>query len=159
MDWMDGMDEDSLVAHLRPPLSIWSITSIAAMCAVAALAAAPPACAQAPAGPTIDGNTGLPIPCRCRYAGRTYELGETVCLALPEGRKRARCARVDNVTSWTVISEGCDVSSGTNGDGSIFQTVHSMIHERHTENGTVSIFHSAAICPSARSRSTLLSSS
>lgn len=39
--------------------------------------------------------------------GRTYELGETICFNLPDGRKRARCDRVLNNTSWTVLQDEC----------------------------------------------------
>jgi hypothetical protein len=54
-----------------------------------------------------------PIPgvrCSCRANGRNYELGERACIATPAGPRLARCAMVQNVTSWALESEGCEVS-------------------------------------------------
>jgi hypothetical protein len=69
-------------------------------------AAAPPSrpeSAQAASPRTID--------CRCRANGRTYELGQRVCLSTPSGHRVAECRMVQNVTSWAVAQEDCSVSA------------------------------------------------
>jgi hypothetical protein len=60
-----------------------------------------------------------PIPgvrCSCRANGRNYELGERACIATPGGPRLARCALVQNVTSWAIEAEGCQVSRLGTGD-------------------------------------------
>jgi hypothetical protein len=61
-------------------------------------------------GQVIDG-WGKPIPCRCRYGGRTYQLGETVCMNTPFGTRLARCELVLNNTSWVPTQDSCVISS------------------------------------------------
>jgi hypothetical protein len=56
-----------------------------------------------------DGN-GETIPCRCRYGGHRYRLGETVCMRLPQGTVLARCDLLHNNTSWVTTGTGCEVS-------------------------------------------------
>ena len=46
-------------------------------------------------------------PCQCRYAGERFEIGTVMCLAMPGGSTLARCDMEVNVTSWTVIRQGC----------------------------------------------------
>ncbi|MGE0564398.1 MAG: hypothetical protein AB7O50_07765 [Pseudolabrys sp.] len=48
--------------------------------------------------------------CICRAQGRTFHLGETVCLATPNGPRRATCGMMANVTSWKVSGESCVVA-------------------------------------------------
>lgn len=49
------------------------------------------------------------VPCRCRYDGLKFELGETVCMRAPGGGlRRMKCDRVLNNTSWTFVGNGCD---------------------------------------------------
>lgn len=60
-----------------------------------------------PDGRTLSGATGLPIPCRCRAYDLSYQVDEVVCLATPRGPLKARCARVENVTSWIISDETC----------------------------------------------------
>ncbi len=45
--------------------------------------------------------------CTCRALGRSFEVGETACLATPEGRREARCGMVLNNTSWTFTARPC----------------------------------------------------
>jgi hypothetical protein len=49
--------------------------------------------------------------CTCRANGRSYELGERVCLEGPAGYRVAECRMAENVTSWVFGSEECDVSA------------------------------------------------
>lgn len=45
--------------------------------------------------------------CTCRAGGRNYELGQTACLATPEGLRIATCGMVLNNTSWRVSPDAC----------------------------------------------------
>jgi hypothetical protein len=58
----------------------------------------------------INGATGLPIPCLCRHQGRNYNLGDKVCLQMPNGVMLARCDLVQNNTSWMPTNEQCTMS-------------------------------------------------
>jgi hypothetical protein len=59
----------------------------------------------------VDGATGVPIPCRCRYQGAVYRLGDTVCLDTPQGRQLSRCDLFLNNTSWIPIGVPCTTSA------------------------------------------------
>jgi hypothetical protein len=61
-------------------------------------------------GQVIDGWTGLPIPCRCRYQGQTYRLGDTVCMNTHLGTVLTRCELFMNNTSWMPSREPCAIS-------------------------------------------------
>lgn len=61
-------------------------------------------------GQVIDGWTGLPIPCLCRYQGMTYKLGQTVCMNTHMGTVMTRCELFMNNTSWMPTNEPCTVS-------------------------------------------------
>lgn len=56
-----------------------------------------------------DGN-GQIIPCRCRFKGRDYPLGEIVCMTTHIGTVLTRCDLVQNNTSWVPSSEPCEIS-------------------------------------------------
>jgi hypothetical protein len=50
--------------------------------------------------------------CTCRANGRSYRMGERVCLRAPDGALRtAECRMVQNVTSWAFSQESCGVVS------------------------------------------------
>jgi hypothetical protein len=69
--------------------------------------------APRPAGALAEDRVQGPIPgirCSCRANGRSYEVGERACIATPSGPRLARCRLVQNVTSWEVEAEGCEVS-------------------------------------------------
>ncbi len=66
--------------------------------------AAEPAPAQA---------TNPHINCTCRANGRSYALGERVCLSTPSGRRLAECRMQENVTSWRLGPEGCAETART----------------------------------------------
>jgi hypothetical protein len=55
-------------------------------------------------------GAGQPIPCRCRHLGRAYNLGDKVCLQMPNGIVMARCDMFQNNTSWTPTEEACTLS-------------------------------------------------
>lgn len=61
-------------------------------------------------GQVIDGWTGLPIPCRCRYQGETYRLGDVVCMRTHLGTVLTRCELFLNNTSWMPSREPCAIS-------------------------------------------------
>lgn len=58
----------------------------------------------------IDGN-GEIIPCRCRFGGHFYALGEQVCMETPVGTVLTRCDLILNNTSWVPTSTPCRISS------------------------------------------------
>jgi hypothetical protein len=64
------------------------------------------------------------IPCQCRYDGRTFELGERVCLEGPQGPRIARCDMAQNNTSWTFTDEGCVISWRTWPERTAFDIRH-----------------------------------
>jgi hypothetical protein len=57
----------------------------------------------------IDG-AGRVIPCRCRFQGREYRLGEMVCMQTHAGTVLTRCDLFMNNTSWVPSSEACTIS-------------------------------------------------
>lgn len=61
-------------------------------------------------GQVIDGWTGLPIPCRCRFRGQTYRLGDVICMSTHLGKVLTRCELFLNNTSWMPTKEPCTVS-------------------------------------------------
>ena len=53
-----------------------------------------------------------PLPdCTCRAQGKTFQLGEHVCLATPTGFRLAQCELTQNVTNWRFSSDDCVTSS------------------------------------------------
>jgi hypothetical protein len=71
----------------------------------------PPAWPSSPFHGVIDGATGLPIPCLCRYQGAVYRLGEEVCMTTHLGRQLTRCDLFLNNTSWVPTGVPCTISS------------------------------------------------
>lgn len=61
-------------------------------------------------GQVIDGWTGKPIPCRCRYQGQKYQLGTVLCMKTHLGTRLTRCELVLNNTSWVPTEEACAIS-------------------------------------------------
>ena len=49
--------------------------------------------------------------CTCRWQGRDYELGRSVCLQSPKGARIATCGMVLNNTSWQFTETPCTVSA------------------------------------------------
>ena len=66
-----------------------------------------PAVAVAAVSCSIGGPTALAAECTCRAGGRDYEVGRTVCLAVPEGHRLAICGMVMNNTSWRFSDTPC----------------------------------------------------
>lgn len=60
-------------------------------------------------GQVIDG-WGVPIPCRCRYQGQAYRLGDIVCMTTHLGTVLTRCELFMNNTSWMPSRQPCAVS-------------------------------------------------
>jgi hypothetical protein len=52
------------------------------------------------------------IACTCRANGRSYALGERICLSTAAGYRLAQCRMQQNVTSWAVGPDPCVVSAG-----------------------------------------------
>ena len=61
-------------------------------------------------GQVIDG-WGRVIPCRCRYQGQTFKLGDIICMNTHVGTVLTRCELYLNNTSWMPSSEACTISS------------------------------------------------
>jgi hypothetical protein len=72
--------------------------------------APPPAWPTSPFHGVISGATGEPIPCRCRFKGGAYRLGDTVCMATHLGVQLARCDLILNNTSWVPTGVPCSMS-------------------------------------------------
>ena len=69
--------------------------------------AAPPALAEPANAQALNPH----INCTCRANGRSYALGERVCLVTPSGKRVAECRMQQNVTSWAIGSDDCVVSA------------------------------------------------
>ncbi len=63
-----------------------------------------------------DGN-GRIIPCRCRFQGREFRLGETVCMSTHVGTVITRCDLLQNNTSWVPTGTACTISRAPGGLG------------------------------------------
>jgi hypothetical protein len=95
-------------------------TAVAAALIVAASAPAtgvepPSGMAATPAWPTspfhgVTDGAGKRIPCRCRFQGSAYGLGDTVCMSTHLGVQLARCDLYLNNTSWVPTGVPCTVS-------------------------------------------------
>lgn len=48
--------------------------------------------------------------CTCRRPGGMSHVGETACIATPDGPRLALCSMNQNVTSWVIGDEACQVS-------------------------------------------------
>lgn len=60
------------------------------------------------------GNTALAESapsCVCRYAGKTYNVGQSVCMVTPAGERRALCGFVLNNTAWKFSAGGCGIAT------------------------------------------------
>jgi hypothetical protein len=58
----------------------------------------------------MTGSTGAlaqDIPCSCRANGQLYQMGQTACLRVGGSNRLARCEKVLNITSWTMLSGDC----------------------------------------------------
>jgi hypothetical protein len=73
----------------------------------------PPNYPTSPHRGVIDGWTGKPIPCRCRFDGRSFELGSVVCMSTHVGTVLTRCDIVGNNTSWMPSREPCTPKAGS----------------------------------------------
>lgn len=60
----------------------------------------------------IDGS-GRVIPCRCRFNGKAYQLGEIVCMRTHVGTVLTRCDIFGNNTSWMPSRQPCEPDAGT----------------------------------------------
>lgn len=58
----------------------------------------------------ISGATGTAIPCLCRFSGRSFKLGERVCMQTPNGVLIVRCDMHLNNTTWVPTEESCVIS-------------------------------------------------
>ena len=74
----------------------------------------PPAYPSSPWHGLIDGD-GNPIPCRCRFDGKEWRLGELVCMSTHVGTVLTRCDLVQNNTSWVPTTTPCTTSQSSPG--------------------------------------------
>ena len=74
---------------------------------------APPSFPTSPHRGVIDGWTGKPIPCRCRFDGKSYRLGEIVCMSTHVGTVLTRCDIFGNNTSWMPSRQPCTPQVGS----------------------------------------------
>jgi hypothetical protein len=70
----------------------------------------PPVWPTSPYHGVISGATGEAIPCRCRFRGGEYRLGDTVCMTTHLGVQLARCDLFLNNTSWVPLGVPCTMS-------------------------------------------------
>ncbi len=68
-----------------------------------------PAYPSSPYHGATDG-AGQVIPCRCRFQGRDYRLGEEVCMSTHQGVVLTRCDLLLNNTSWVPTATACTIS-------------------------------------------------
>jgi len=68
-----------------------------------------PAWPTSPYHGVIDG-AGKRIPCRCRFQGTAFKLGDTVCMSTHLGVQLARCDLALNNTSWVPTGVPCTMS-------------------------------------------------
>jgi hypothetical protein len=73
------------------------------------IAVASPAAAHDPEAAQEAQLTGghNPLDCYCRAQGRTYAVGDRVCLRTAQGPRIAECEMVLNVTSWGFTERPC----------------------------------------------------
>lgn len=57
----------------------------------------------------VDGN-GRIIPCRCRFQGQEFAVGEEVCMSTHLGVLMTRCDLMQNNTSWVPTNTPCTIS-------------------------------------------------
>jgi hypothetical protein len=69
-----------------------------------------PAYPSSPYHGVTDGN-GNVIPCRCRFQGHEFRVGEEVCMSTHVGVVIARCDLMQNNTSWVPTETACTISS------------------------------------------------
>lgn len=100
-----------------------------------------PAYPNSPFHGAIDGD-GRIIPCRCRFQGKEFRLGEEVCLSTPTGDVLARCDLMQNNTSWIPTVTPCTLSRAPTDNGQasaaaesgsidVLDGHHAVEHERH----------------------------
>lgn len=73
------------------------------------IAVASPAAAHDPGAfqdAQMRGNHN-PVDCYCRAEGKTFAIGEKVCLRTAAGLRIAECEMVLNVTSWGFTERPC----------------------------------------------------
>src|SRR5262245_61244927 len=68
-----------------------------------------PAYPSSPYHGVTDGN-GNVIPCRCRFQGHEFRVGEEVCMSTHVGVVIARCDLMQNNTSWVPTGTACTIS-------------------------------------------------
>jgi hypothetical protein len=62
------------------------------------------------AAPALAAADGRHRDCTCRAPGKRVHVGESLCLATPDGPRLATCTMNQNITSWAISREGCVVS-------------------------------------------------
>lgn len=72
----------------------------------------PPNWPHSPHHAVIDG-WGRVIPCRCRFNGKLYQVGEIVCMSTHVGTVLTRCDIFENNTSWMPSREPCVPPAGS----------------------------------------------
>ena len=78
-----------------------------------------PAYPSSPYHGVTDGD-GRIIPCRCRFDGRDFRLGEQVCMSTHLGTVLARCDLMLNNTSWIPTETVCTISRAPTTPGRLF---------------------------------------
>ncbi|MFN0264428.1 hypothetical protein ACKTEK_11175 [Tepidamorphus sp. 3E244] len=86
-----------------------SISLVAAALSVGAMAATPASDATRPAEPaplTVAAPSGKNVPCTCRYQGRDFHQGESICIR----GELAQCGMYLNNTSWKFTKTPCPMA-------------------------------------------------
>lgn len=84
---------------------------------------AAPAYLTSPYHGVTDGD-GRIIPCRCRFDGREFRLGDQVCMSTHLGIVMARCDLMLNNTSWIPTETACTISLAPASPGPLFAGSH-----------------------------------
>lgn len=111
-----------MVAHWHSRASAKAVVLGLALAATALVAEAeevprrmPWPSADQPAYPTspfhgmVNGD-GKIIPCRCRFQGHEFRVGEEVCMPTHLGVVMTRCDLLQNNTSWVPTGTACTIS-------------------------------------------------
>jgi len=99
---------------MRPAVMVLIAVVVAAPGTAAQPLGAPPAAHASQITQRQPFTPGPPVtlpPCTCRASGKSWIVGETICLKTPSGERLAICTTDENVTTWRISPVPCATSS------------------------------------------------
>ena len=91
------------------PVFMTSLLVVAGLAVGSSLALAEPETRKV-AGEELGWTPPALPECTCRAQGKTFQLGQQVCLSTPDGFRLAQCELTQNVTNWRFSSNDCVTS-------------------------------------------------